>query len=134
MDAQDETGYQFVQCRGLLVIESAIGKVAVLPMGMAHVSSVVFVTPEADGQKPIVLSPEEKKGRSWLEQVELLNTKIHDALVGKQLSKGEMFSFFQFGGSDIVTVFERKANVSVTAAVGVHYPVRSQFAVSNINR
>lgn len=134
LDAQDDTGYQFVQCRGLLVLESAIGKVAILPMGMAQVSSVVFVTPKADGQKPIVLSPEEKKGSTYHEQVELLNKKLQDTLVGKHYSKGEMFSFFQFGGSDCVMVFERKANVNVTATVGVHYPIRSQFGVSNINR
>ena len=35
LDAQDATGYQFVQCRGLIVIDSPIGKVACLPMGMA---------------------------------------------------------------------------------------------------
>jgi phosphatidylserine decarboxylase len=134
LDADDPTGYQFVQCRGLLVLESAIGKVAILPMGMGQVSSVVFVTPKADGQKPIVLSPEEKKGRTYQEQVDLLNKKIHDALVGKHFSKGEMFSFFQFGGSDCVMVFERKANVNVTATVNMHYPIRSQFGVSNINR
>ncbi|MFC1747215.1 hypothetical protein ACFL2V_00255 [Pseudomonadota bacterium] len=45
-----------------------------------------------------------------------------------------MFSYFQFGGSDCVVVFERKANVNVTATVGTHYPIRSQYAVSNINR
>ncbi|AGP36782.1 phosphatidylserine decarboxylase [Sorangium cellulosum] len=134
LDAGDPTGYQFVQCRGLLVLESEIGKVAVLPMGMAQVSSVVFVTPAAGGQRPITLTPEEKKGRDYQQQVDLLNQKIRTELVGKPLSKGEMFSYFQFGGSDCVMVFERKANVDVTAKVGVHYPVRSQFAVSNINK
>ncbi|MCX7092511.1 MAG: phosphatidylserine decarboxylase [Methylobacter sp.] len=134
LDAEDPTGYQFVQCRGLLVLETAIGKVAVLPMGMAQVSSVVFVTPEAEGQQPIVLTPEEKEGLDYYQQVELLNKKIEQALVGKQLSKGEMFSFFQFGGSDCVVVFERKANVDVSAKVNVHYPIRSQYAISNINK
>ncbi len=134
LDAEDATGYQFVQCRGLLVLESAIGKVAILPMGMAQVSSVVFVTPKADGHKPIVLTPEEKKGLDYQQQVDLVNNKIRGALVGKQLSKGEMFSFFQFGGSDCVMVFERKANVNVTATANVHYPLRSQYAVSNLNR
>jgi phosphatidylserine decarboxylase len=132
LDAQDETGYQFVQCRGVLVLESALGKVAILPMGMAQVSSVVFVTPKTEGHKPIVLTPAEKKGLDYRQQVDLLNQKIHTALVGKRLKKGEMFSFFQFGGSDIVTVFERKANINVTANVGVHYAIRSQFAFSNI--
>jgi len=133
LDADDPTGYQFVQCRGLLVLETAIGKVAILPMGMAQVSSTVFVTPKAEGQKPIVLSDKEKKGLDYDQQVELLNKKISKALVGKHLSKGEMMSFFQFGGSDCVVVFERKANVDVTAKVGVHYPIRSQYAVSNID-
>ncbi len=142
LDAGDPTGYQFVQCRGLLVMESPVGKVAILPMGMAQVSSVVFVTPKADGQKPIVLTPEEKKGLNYDEQVKLLNKKVKKELVGKHLSKGEMFSYFQFGGSDIVVVFERKANVNITAGVlpggksasGVHYPIRSQYAISNINK
>jgi hypothetical protein len=30
-------------------------------------------------------------------------------------------------------VFERKVNVNVAATVNVHYPVRSQYAISNIN-
>lgn len=38
----DGTGYQFVQTRGLIVIDSPIGLVACLPMGMAQVSSVVI--------------------------------------------------------------------------------------------
>lgn len=133
LNADDPTGYQFVQCRGLLVLESTIGKVAILPIGMAQVSSVVFVTPRKEGHEPIVLTPEEKKDRDYQQQVELVNKKINKALVGKHLEKGEMFSFFQFGGSDCVVVFERGANVDVTAKVNTHYPVRSQYAISNIN-
>jgi phosphatidylserine decarboxylase len=133
LDADDPTGYQFVQCRGLLVLDSPIGKVAILPIGMAQVSSVVFVTPRAEGHRPIVLTPEEKRTLNYQEQVDLVNEKVHRALVGKHLDKGEMFSYFQFGGSDCVMVFERKANVTVTAQVNVHYPIRSQYAVSNIN-
>ncbi len=68
------------------------------------------------------------------EQVELVNKKLHKELVGKHLEKGEMFSYFQFGGSDCVMVFERKANLNVTAKVDVHYPIRSQYAISNINQ
>ena len=132
LDADDPTGYQFVQCRGLLVLESAIGKVAILPMGMAQVSSVVFVTPKR--HQPIVLTRKQKEKLSYQQQVDLLNKKIHKAMVGKHLYKGEMFSYFQFGGSDCVMVFERKANVNVTATAKVHYPIRSQYAVSNINR
>jgi hypothetical protein len=36
----DGIGYQFTQDRGLIIIETAIGMVAVLPIGMAQVSSV----------------------------------------------------------------------------------------------
>lgn len=42
LNALDNTGYQFVQTRGLVVIDSPIGLVACLPMGMAQVSSVVL--------------------------------------------------------------------------------------------
>jgi phosphatidylserine decarboxylase precursor len=42
LEARDGTGYQFVQTRGLVVIDSPIGLVACLPMGMAQVSSVVI--------------------------------------------------------------------------------------------
>lgn len=41
-DAQDATGYQFAQARGLVVIDSPVGLAAVLPIGMAQVSSVVM--------------------------------------------------------------------------------------------
>lgn len=42
LNALDGTGYQFVQSRGLAVIDSPVGLVACLPMGMAQVSSVVM--------------------------------------------------------------------------------------------
>ena len=42
LNALDGTGYQFVQTRGLVVIDSPIGLVACLPMGMAQVSSIVL--------------------------------------------------------------------------------------------
>lgn len=42
MDAPDSPGYQFLQARGLVLIDSDIGLVAVLPIGMAQVSSVVL--------------------------------------------------------------------------------------------
>ncbi|MFC1747214.1 hypothetical protein ACFL2V_00250 [Pseudomonadota bacterium] len=59
-----------------MVLELAIGKVAVLPMGMAQVSSVVFVTPEDDGHKPIMLTPDERQGRDYNQKVALINEKI----------------------------------------------------------
>jgi phosphatidylserine decarboxylase precursor len=82
----DPVGYQFTQARGLLILESdSVGLVAVLPIGMAQVSSVTL-TPEA----------------------------------GTQLAKGEEFGFFQFGGSDIITLFQAD-RVRLTAEVGKHY-------------
>lgn len=93
LSALDEAGYQFIQTRGLIVLQSNIGKVAILPMGMAQVSSIV-VTAEK----------------------------------GVTLRKGEEISYFQFGGSDIVMVFERDSNVSITAQPGVHYKVGTRIA------
>lgn len=40
--ALEGTGYQFVQTRGLVVLDSPVGLVACLPVGMAQVSSVVI--------------------------------------------------------------------------------------------
>lgn len=78
--------YQFTQARGLIILESeTLGKVAILPIGMAQVSSVTM-TAEA----------------------------------GAQLAKGEEFGFFQFGGSDIVMVFQ-KDKFELIGKVGTHY-------------
>lgn len=93
LEALDEAGYQFLQMRGLIVLQSSIGKVAILPMGMAQVSSIVVTAEE-----------------------------------GTKLRKGEEISYFQFGGSDIVMVFQRDSNVSITAQPGVHYKVGTRIA------
>ena len=82
----NEPGYQFVQGRGLVVLETKIGLVAVLPVGMSVVSSVILTAEE-----------------------------------GVTLRKGEELGYFQFGGSDIVVMFESKRKVELSAAVGVHY-------------
>jgi phosphatidylserine decarboxylase len=86
LDLCDNTGYQFAQTRGLIVLDTPIGLVAILPMGMAQVASVVIT-----------------------------------AEVGVTLRKGEEISYFQFGGSDIVMLFEAHSNVCVSAQTGVHY-------------
>ncbi len=44
--AYDGTGFQFLQSRGIAVIDSPIGLVACIPMGMAQVSSVVITADE----------------------------------------------------------------------------------------
>ncbi|RSM00413.1 hypothetical protein CEP52_009137 [Fusarium oligoseptatum] len=67
----------FLQTRGLCVIENkTLGKVAVLPIGMAQVSSV--------------------------------NMTVK---VGDELKKGDGISYFAFGGSDIICVFQPQANL-----------------------
>ncbi len=91
--APDDPGYEFMQTRGLIVLESSIGKVAVLPMGMAQVSSVIITAEE-----------------------------------GRTLQKGDEISYFQFGGSDIVMVFQNQSNVSFTAQPGVHYKYGTRIA------
>lgn len=92
-DAPDTAGYQFAQARGLVVLDTAIGLVAVLPIGMCQVSSVILTAEK-----------------------------------GVTLRKGEEISYFQFGGSDIIVLFEAKANVSFTAQAGVHYKVGAKIA------
>jgi hypothetical protein len=92
LDALDGAGYQFAQARGLIVLDTPIGLVAVLPIGMCHVSSVV-VTAE----------------------------------VGVTVRKGEELSYFQFGGSDIILLFEAKSNVSITAQPGIHYKMGTRI-------
>ena len=42
LEVVDGTGFQFTQDRGLIVIDSPVGFVAVLPIGMAQVSSVTL--------------------------------------------------------------------------------------------
>lgn len=130
LEAQDQTGFQFVQCRGLFILQTAIGKIAVLPMGMAQVSSVAFVKPGSE--ELLRLSAEERKSLGYDEQVDSINQKLQQELVGKMVKKGDMISSFLFGGSDIVMLFERQSNVNITATTGVHYPIRSQCAYANI--
>lgn len=93
LDAPDDAGYQFAQARGLIVLDTPIGLVAVLPIGMCQVSSVILT-----------------------------------AEVGMSLRKGEEMAYFQFGGSDIVMLFESASNVSFTAQPGVHYKVGTRIA------
>jgi hypothetical protein len=86
--APNNAGYQFLQTRGLVVIDTGrrdVGMVAVLPMGMASVSSVKL-----------------------------------SVAVGDEVRKGEEIAWFEFGGSDIVMVFEKGARVGRWAEEGEH--------------
>ena len=85
--APDSPGYQFLQARGLILLDTpTAGLVAVLPIGMAQVSSVVLSV------KP-----------------------------GDYVQKGQEISYFQLGGSDIVMVFQKGANVKLNQVKGEHY-------------
>lgn len=42
----DDVGFQFTHTRGYVVIESPIGFVAIIPVGMGHISSVTFTAEE----------------------------------------------------------------------------------------
>lgn len=79
LDIMDETGWQFFQDRGLVIVEGPNGLIATLPMGMAQVSRVV---PTAD--------------------------------VGANLLKGQEFSYFKNGGSDIAMVFSKATSMDFT--------------------
>ncbi len=92
-DSFDTPGYQFAQTRGLIVLETVIGLVAVLPIGMCQVSSVIIT-----------------------------------AEVGVTVRKGEELSYFQFGGSDIILLFESSSNVSFTAQRTQHFKMGTKIA------
>ncbi|KAI6083726.1 putative phosphatidylserine decarboxylase [Hypoxylon rubiginosum] len=97
LSSSNTAGYQFCQMRGLLVLETKIGLVAVLPIGMAQVSSVILTA---------------EKGRT--------------------LFKGEEVAYFQFGGSDVVMVFQASSNVQFTATPGVHYDMGETIATAGV--
>ncbi len=94
---RDMLGWQFYQQRGLIVIDTGvkeIGHVAVLPVGMMQVSSVV-------------LSP-------------VQNAK---------LTKGQEFGFFAFGGSDIITMFEKPCKFESGSFKKAHHLLGEVLAV-----
>ncbi len=92
-DSFDVAGYQFAQTRGLIILDTPIGLVAVLPIGMSQVASVIIT-----------------------------------AEVGVTVRKGEELSYFQFGGSDIIVLFESSSNVSFTAQRTLHYKMGTKIA------
>ena len=95
IDANDSAGYQFCQMRGLVVLKTKeVGLVAILPIGMAQVSSVK-------------LSVEK----------------------GQHVKKGDEIAYFQFGGSDIVMVFQH-GRVEITATPGEHYDMGQKIATA----
>ena len=98
VDAPDSPGYQFLQARGLILIDNKdVGLVAVLPIGMAQVSLVVLRVKKGD-----------------------------------VVEKGQEISYFQFGGSDIVMVFQKDSKVKLDQIPDIHYNVGSQIGTIDI--
>jgi phosphatidylserine decarboxylase len=101
VSAPDSPGYQFLQMRGLITIDSPVlGLVAVLPIGMAQVSSVK------------------------------LSVKAGDTV-----KKGQEISYFQFGGSDVVLVFQKKSGLGINSFPNVtdpptHYNMGNTLAIA----
>ncbi len=99
LDVRAGDTFQFNQERGLVVIDSpGVGLVAVLPIGMAVISSVTL-TPQ----------------------------------VGAALQKGDEFGYFQFGGSDIVMLFQNPKAV-LDAKVGTKYLQGERIGSLGISR
>ncbi|KAK2593464.1 hypothetical protein QQS21_008837 [Conoideocrella luteorostrata] len=111
--APNTAGYQFIQTHGCIIIENpVVGLVAVLPVGMAYVSSVnlsVQSRYETNGPLP------------------------------SYVNKGDEISNFQFGGSDIVVVFQGRKpgwqgkpgppGVKITAKPDQHYNYGEELAI-----
>jgi phosphatidylserine decarboxylase precursor len=97
LNADDNTGYQFKQERGLIVIDSTKhvgGYVAVLPIGMAQVSSCNITAQVGD----------------WLHKGEEF---------GYFLFGGS--DNFLFGGSDIIILFDKDCDVNICMKPNTHY-------------
>lgn len=84
---EQEVGYQWCQMRGLIVVETPIGKVAILPIGIGHISSV------------------------------MLSIKV-----GQELRKGDELGYFQYGGSDVVLLFDKASCVTITTVDDESHP------------
>ncbi len=90
-----DNGYEFAQARGIVIMDtqSAMGKVAILPIGMAQVSGVDMYT----------------------------------HLEGQQGVKGQEFGKFQFGGSDIILLFEKNPDLYLFKRDPGHQPIHFQY-------
>jgi phosphatidylserine decarboxylase len=44
----DDVGFQFTHTRGCMILETSVGYIALIPVGMGHISSVNFIVDEGD--------------------------------------------------------------------------------------
>ena len=70
----NEMGFQMIETRDCVILDTEFGLVAVLPVGMSQICSC-----------------------NWEKGLK----------VGKSVNKGDPMGFFQFGGSDIVMIFQK---------------------------
>ncbi|AXG70502.1 phosphatidylserine decarboxylase proenzyme [Kordia sp. SMS9] len=115
-DAPDGAGdgYEFNQARGLVIVDGGekVGKVAILPIGMAQVSGVMMYTKD----NPPAGVPEEN----------LIAT-------GDTVVKGREFGKFRFGGSDIIMLFEKpQKDLYMFKADPGHVPIHFQYGQTAI--
>ncbi|PTX62062.1 phosphatidylserine decarboxylase precursor [Kordia periserrulae] len=115
-DAPDgaEDSYEFTQARGLIIVDGGdkVGKVAILPIGMAQVSGVMMYTKD----NPPAGVPAERL-----------------IAVGDTVVKGQEFGKFRFGGSDIIMVFEKPVeDLYMFKADPGHVPIHFQFGQTAI--
>ena len=96
-DSVDSTGWQFSQTRGYVIVDTGkYGLVALIPMGMAQVSSVNFED---------------------------------DVKVGTVHKKGDMLGYFQFGGSDFIMLFQKRAGFKITATGRDHLLMGKKYGI-----
>ncbi|KAL4975534.1 phosphatidylserine decarboxylase-domain-containing protein [Aspergillus desertorum] len=88
----NDVGYHFCQSRGIVIMDTGFGLVAVVPVGMAVVSSFILT-----------------------------------AEVGAELHKGEELGYFQFGGSDVVLIFESQSEARISMEKGEHYQMGKEI-------
>lgn len=115
-DAPDGSGdgYEFNQARGLIIVDAGeeVGKVAILPIGMAQVSGVLMYTEE-----------DEKNGI----------TKEMVINEGQEVVKGREFGKFCFGGSDIIMLFEKPvSDLYLFKRDPGHVPIHFQYGQTAI--
>lgn len=83
------TDFQMLETRGVLIVRTpAYGKIAIVPVGVQQVSSVVWTHPALTSQKSII---------------------------DNRISQGEELGKFLFGGSDVVLFFEPGRTPHITA-------------------
>lgn len=73
-------GWQMIETRDCVILDTAYGLVAILPIGMSQICSC-----------------------NWEDSVQ----------VGAQVQKGDPMGYFLFGGSDIVMVFQKQAELTL---------------------